>query len=302
MVLAFTAIAAADKTAPAEDTGSAAAEPQLPHITGPKLVDLGNQSEIDLPDGMVMYEREVAQKLLREEGSRADNVVAALFRPDQEWGVVIEYEDSGYINDSDANELDGDKLQAFREGTAEQNATRRQLGKPELFVDAWSEPPRYEVAKHHLVWGLKLHDSTNEPIINFFTRVLGRTGYLSINLIAAPDKIEQAKVQALAVLTSTRFKPGARYEDHKSGDKDSGIGLTALVLGGAGLAVAKAAKAGIIIKILLVLKKGIIVIVAAIVRAAATRRAARYSGGSGVNSSSVAVGAPFASSPLAIRT
>ena len=46
--------------------------------------------------------------------------------------------------------------------------------------------------------------------------------------------------------------------------KTAGLGLKALVLGGAGIAVAKAAKAGILIKLLLVFKKGFILVLAAI--------------------------------------
>jgi len=263
----------AAKPAPApaavEPAGSAAPAdegPQLPpHVEGPKLVDLGNSSEIDLPAGMFMFEHAVAKKIMEDEGGSGEAVVGAVFKPGEDWGVVLEYDPIGYIDDSDAGELDADELlKSYKEGTIEQNAKKRSLGKPELFVDGWSEKPRYEKATHHLVWGLKLHDSNGEQIINFFTRILGRNGYMSVNLIAAPDKMEAAKVQALSVLTNTRFKTGALYTDHKSGDKDSGIGLKALVLGGAGIAVVKAAKAGIIIKLLLVFKKAFIFIAAGI--------------------------------------
>ncbi len=254
---------------PADDLdgagGSGAPAEQLPeHITGPKTVDLGNDAQIDLPEGMILFEAPVAKKLVESGGGTGDHVVAAIARPGQSWGVIVEYDGIGYVDDSDAKDLDaGELLKSYQEGTAEQNTRRKQLGVPELFIDGWSEMPRYEAGVHHLVWGLKAHDTTG-PVINFFTRVLGRNGYLSINLIDAPDAIEKSKVDAMAVLTSTTFKAGARYTDHKSGDKDSGIGLKALVLGGAGIAVVKAAKAGLIIKLLLVFKKGFILVIAGI--------------------------------------
>ena len=71
-----------------------------------------------------------------------------------------------------------------------------------------------------------------------------------------------AAVAAGSVQTegSTRFQPGSRYEDYREGDKTSGMGLRMLVLGGAGVAVAKAAKAGILVTILLTLKKFFVVI------------------------------------------
>jgi uncharacterized membrane-anchored protein len=111
--------------------------------------------------------------------------------------------------------------------------------------------------------GLKGH-STDGAFINFFTRLLGRNGYISINLIDTPDAIEQSKRQALPLLAATHYKVGSRYEDHEYGDRSSGLGLRALVLGGTGVAVVKAAKAGLLIKLLLVFKKGFIVVFAAI--------------------------------------
>ena len=263
------------KKAPAPPPPPAAAEPapgaadpadQLPpHIDGPKLVDLGNSSEIDVPAGMVLLERDIAAKIIESEGGNSQGVSGIVVKRGEDWAVVIAYDGIGYVDDSDASELDADELlKSYTEGTAQQNEKKRSLGKPELFVDGWSEKPRYDKAARHLVWGLKLHDSTGHPIINFFTRILGRNGYMSVNLIASPDKIEAAKTSALAVLTSTRFKTGATYTDHKSGDKDSGIGLKTLVLGGAGIAVVKAAKAGLIIKLLLVFKKAFIFIAAGV--------------------------------------
>ena len=235
-----------------------------PHINGPKLVDLGHDIEIDLPAGMLLLERAEARKMLEKGGDYTENVLAVVGKLDANWLVVIEYDDVGYVNDSDADQLNAKELfQQYQDGTKEQNARRKTLGVAELFLDGWSEMPAYQRPIHQLVWGLKAH-STEGPVINFFTRILGRNGYLSVNLIDSPDAIEKSKVEAGGALTGLRFKHGARYEDHSNGDKDSGLGLKALVLGGAGIAVAKAAKAGILIKLLLVFKKGFILVFAAI--------------------------------------
>lgn len=239
-------------------------EPTIPHIVGPKHVELGHNASIDLPEGMILIERKAAQELMRQGGNSAEAVVA-LIAPRAEgptWHVVIEAEDVGYVDDDDANDIDAsDMLDEFKKGTIEQNKLRKEKGVPELFVDRWSEPPRYERAQHHLVWGLAVHDSDG-PAVNFFTRLLGREGYLSVDLIDDPGKIESSKGQALSVLTAVHFAAGSRYEDHASSDKSSGMGLKALMLGGAGLLIAK--KTGLLVVILLGLKKGLIVVVAAI--------------------------------------
>jgi uncharacterized membrane-anchored protein len=233
-------------------------ESEVPHIKGPKLVDLGNDIEIDLADGFALLEREQAQEMLRKSGDGGEDVLAMVMKPGSDWAVIIEYSDVGYVDDDDADELNaGELLESYREGTAQQNIKRKELGVAELFIDGWSEMPRYEPGKHHLVWGLNAHD-TDGKVVNYFTRILGRRGFISINLIASPEILEQARAEAQPVLDATRYRLGARYEDHQEGDKMSGLGLTALVLGGAG--VAKAAKVGIFVAILAFLKKGFVLI------------------------------------------
>jgi uncharacterized membrane-anchored protein len=257
---------AADQAEAAGAGDEAAIDPlaSLPHVVGPKRVDLGHNAQLDLPAGMVLFERAVAQDLVRKGGGAADHLVAAIV-PAQgaaRWEVLIEASDVGYVSDNDASELDAQSmLEQFKSGTLEQNKHRVAIGVPELFIDGWSERPRYDGMTRHLVWGLNVHD-TDGKVVNFFTRFLGRNGYLSINLIDAPSSIEASKTEALSILTAVHFMPGFRYEDHVGSDPDSGLGLKALVLGGTGVVIAK--KTGILVAILLGLKKGIIVVFAAI--------------------------------------
>ena len=257
--------AGSDAAAPADAQDAAsgdAAQPSVPHIVGPKRVDLGHGAQIDLPAGMLLVERAAAQELLRKGGNEADDAVAMIV-PDGpgDWAMVIEAEDVGYVSDSDAGELDAaDMLEDFKRGTIEQNKKRVAMGIPELFIDGWSEPPRYERATRQLVWGLTGHGKADK-VVNRYTRLLGRNGYLSVDLIDDPKTIEASKVQAQSILAALHFTPGSRYEDHTGSDHDSGLGLKALVLGGAGVVIAK--KTGILIALLLVLKKGFIVVAAA---------------------------------------
>jgi uncharacterized membrane-anchored protein len=267
--------AATDDQPPADDgvdaqddgsVGSDAGAQELPRITGPQHVDLGHDTEIDLPAGMILFEHDAAKRIAEESGDNGDDALALIAPSDktQTWYISVDYSDDGYVSDKDADELDAnDLMKSYQEGTAQQNERRRSLGVPELFVDGWSENPRYEKASHQLIWGLNVHD-TNGPAINSFTRVLGRTGYMSVNLVDAPEKIEQSKIAAAAALQNIRFKTGFKYEDYKSGDKDSGMGLKALIVGGAGIAVFKAAKGGWIIAALVAMKKAIILVVAGI--------------------------------------
>lgn len=261
--LGANALAEPAPTAPGSTTPEQSrAEP--PHVDGPKLVDLGNASEIDLPAGWVLLERAEAQKAEREAGDAWEDVVAAMFRPGEGWGIVVEYVDAGYVDDSDSGQLDADELmQSIRSGTVEQNKHRREMGAPELFVDGWTEQPHYERVHHQLIWGVANH-TANGKIVNFLTNVLGRNGYLVVTLVASPEELDAAKREMTSLLPAIRFRTGARYEDHAAGDKDSGMSLKGLVLAGAGLAIIKGAKGGLLITILLALKKAFIVIIAAL--------------------------------------
>ncbi|MEO6771637.1 MAG: DUF2167 domain-containing protein [Kofleriaceae bacterium] len=248
--------------------GSAAAEVDpfagYPQIHGPKHYDLGHNAEIDVPAGMRLFESATAQDMIRKGGGSAEGAIAIVMTEfgGANWVVIVEANDGGYVDDSDADQLDANEmLEDFKRGTAEQNKKRVAMGIPALEIDGWSNPPAYDKAKHHLVWGLNAHD-TGGKVINFFTRFLGRAGYLSLNLIDDAATIEQSKAQALSVLEATHFKPGSRYDDHASGDKSSGLGLKALVVGGGALLIAK--KTGLLVVLLLFLKKGFIVVIAAI--------------------------------------
>ncbi|MEO7729826.1 MAG: DUF2167 domain-containing protein [Kofleriaceae bacterium] len=248
----------------AEEVKAEPEAPPLPKIVGPQRIELGHHAQIDLPAGMALFEQQAAQELMTKSGNSTHNVVAVIVPQvdNATWWVAIHASDDGYVEDNDADELDGTSMLAnLKQGTLEQNKTRVTMGVPELFIDDWREAPRYQPALHHLVWGINGHDSQGK-VVNFSTRFLGRNGFLSVNLIDGPETIAQSQTQALAILTAVHFAPGFRYEDHVGSDHSSGMGLKALVLGGTAVVLAK--KTGILIAILLALKKGIIVIAVAV--------------------------------------
>jgi uncharacterized membrane-anchored protein len=174
-----------------------------------------------------------------------------VFGRDKSWIIALKYVGDGYVKDDDAADLKPDEILAsIKEGTEQANEFRKEKGIPAIHADGWTESPRYDRALHHLVWGIRGKDDDGKIVsINFYTRVLGRRGYVALNLMDAPETIEASKVDGLVVLRATTFKSGARYEDFdKKSDKVAEYGLAALVLGGAGAAALKIAKVGLIAK------------------------------------------------------
>jgi len=95
-----------------------------------------------------------------------------------------------------------------RDGSGEQRAPR--AGFAELDVVGWIERPQYDARTHRLVWSLSAKDrraAANEPqTINYNTYVLGREGYVSLNLVTDSDAIDVAKVHAKELLAATEFR------------------------------------------------------------------------------------------------
>ncbi len=234
---------------------AAEAEAALHPLEGPAHVELGHDLAIDLPEGYVLLERADAVRFSESNGNFGNEDLLALVAPaDGDWFVNIEFVADGYISDDDASELDADGLlQSYKEGTEASNEQRKAAGFDALTVDGWTDPPRYDAALHRLTWGLTGHDSDSTSV-NHFTRILGRGGYASLDIIAAPEDLAVAKAGTDALLAATQFAPGARYEDFDpKTDRVAEYGMAALVLGGAG---AVAAKSGLLAKLLAVLLAG----------------------------------------------
>jgi uncharacterized membrane-anchored protein len=235
---------------PAVDQPAPADQPRP--VLGPQKIDLGDDLVLDLPDGMGYFNAADGRKLMEKMGNRVGDAFRGLvFKRKGTWAMEIEYVGDGYVKDDEAADLKPDQtLKAIKDGTEEANEFRKKQGFAAVHVDGWTEPPRYERAQHHLIWGIKgKHDDGSPASVNFYTRVLGRHGFVALNLMADSQTIEASKVEALDVLRATTFKPGARYEDfNKKNDKVAEYGLGALVLGGAGVAALKLAKVGLIAK------------------------------------------------------
>lgn len=241
---------AAASAAPPSRELEAPAENRFAWKEGPTRIDLGHELDLDLPEPYVFLGMPDAGRLLEKLGNFHHETlvgVVASRSDDSDWFVTIRYEDEGFIKDDE--EIKSDEiLEAIREGTEEGNKERVERGFKELHVEGWAEPPRYEKALHHLVWALNAR-SVDGVSVNFNTRVLGRRGFVAVNLVTNPEQLANNKPVAAALLAATSFRQGARYEDfNEKTDKVAEYGLIGLVMGGAGLGAAKLVKVGLLAK------------------------------------------------------
>ena len=162
---------------------------------------------------------------------------------DERWFSVFSYDDTGHIKDDE--EIDADALlESIRAGTEAGNRERRDMGWPEMKIIGWQYKPRYSEESNRLSWAV-LAESDGQQIVNYNTRLLGRTGVMSATLVAAPETLDQSVAEFEAMLTGFDYKPGNLYAEYKDGDKLAAYGLAALVTGGAAAAIAKGAGKGL---------------------------------------------------------
>ncbi|NIJ20966.1 putative membrane-anchored protein [Sphingomonas naasensis] len=161
---------------------------------------------------------------------------------DNVWGAVISYEDTGHVDDADARSQDyGTVLKGMQDGTEQQNADRKQAGYPAMHLVGWAQPPSYDGVNHSLIWARELAvegDPANG--LNYDVRLLGRTGVLSLNMLASMKDIGDVRSAAQSFGRSVSFEPGGGYSDfNASTDKAAEYGLAGLVAGGVAVGVAK---------------------------------------------------------------
>ena len=211
---------------------------------GPAVVKFRDQAQLNLPGGLVFIPPPAAARIMTAMGnSTGDNFLGLVFpRGEANWFVVAHYESSGYIKDDDAKKWDVQQLYtSLKEGTEEANKERKSRGFPEMEILGWVERPQYDASTHRLVWSLSARDKSadqNAPqTVNYNTYLLGREGYISMNLITDSGRIAENKVSARTLLAALRFEPGKTYAQYKPGtDKLAEYGLAALI---GGIAVKK---------------------------------------------------------------
>ena len=220
-----------------------AQEPEIKWIPGPKVCDLGdNVASIDVDESYVFADSDDTKRLMELMGNPKTNYEVGLVMPKDEhanWFIVFEYFPIGYVNDDEKGSIDSDAiLESIRKGTEKANAKRKEQGFPPLKVLGWYEQPHYDQESHNLVWAL-LADSDGTEIVNYNTRLLGRSGYMSAVLVADKDTLDLLKQQVESILSKVSYKNGKSYAEYVQGDKLAKYGLTALIAGGAGAAAVK---------------------------------------------------------------
>src|SRR5579859_6548136 len=189
-------------------------------LRGPAKAPLGHVAQIDLPTGYVFINGKDYQALLKAEGEPVSgNELGSLRSTNENWAVVFEFSDTGYVKDDDKDKLDPDKLLAsIKRNNEEANKQRVEAGNPPIEVVGWEIPPKYDATTHNLEWAIR-GTVQGQPCLNYNTRFLGRKGVMEVVLIVKPEQLTETLPTFRNLLSGYAYQSGNSYAEYRPGDK-----------------------------------------------------------------------------------
>jgi uncharacterized membrane-anchored protein len=234
--------------------------PSIVWNKGPYTAKLGIVAEIQIPKGYAFTDAAGARRFMELNHNPADDDDIGLIVPipqdndsgrsNTNWYLLFEFNEMGYVSDSEKTTLDADKiLDSLKKNTEEQNVYRQKKGWSAYHVDGWQTAPFYDEITHNLTWSIigRSDDPKEGQSVNYSTRILGRRGAMSVDLVLDPTDLSSVLPLSEQVMSTFHFTEGSRYTDFVKGDKVATYGLTALIVGGA---TAAAIKSGLFAKLI----------------------------------------------------
>lgn len=210
---------------------------KLHWVKGPTSVTVAGNSTLAIPEGYVFLQAGETKKFLELNQNLASGREVMVAPSSLQWEAYLEFASEGYVKDDE--KIDADELlKTLKDNTEAANEERRKRGWPALHVVNWSVPPAYNRQTKRLEWATLL-ESEGGRSANFFTKVLGRRGFTSVQMVASPDELTVARADLNNVLGGYGFNAGETYAEFKPGDKVAEYGLAALVVGGAAAVATK---------------------------------------------------------------
>jgi uncharacterized membrane-anchored protein len=185
---------------------------------GPFTARLGDIAEIQVPDGYLFADGSGARKFMELTHNPATGDELGLIVPrseQEEWYVLFEFDDVGYVKDDDKASLDATALlTSIQKATERSNEERQRRGWKAFHVTGWYTAPYYDSATNDLTWAVTgAEDNDLNPSINYSIRVLGRRGTMNVDLVLDPKDLGGVEPRFKTLMGGLRFTGGNRYTD-----------------------------------------------------------------------------------------
>lgn len=197
---------------------------------------------LNVPDGYKFLNSKQSEYVLTDLWGNPPSKVIGLLFPENTnplsdnftYAVEVTYSEDGYIDDEDAADIDySDLLKQMKEDAISTNEERQKQGYDPIELVGWASSPFYDSSSKKLHWAKELKFGKAEMnTLNYNIRVLGRKGYLNLNVIGDMTTLPLVKKDINNILASVEFNKGYRYEEYDSSiDKAAAYGIGGLIAG-----------------------------------------------------------------------
>ncbi len=196
---------------------------------------------LEIPEGYKFLDEEQAKRVLVDVwGNPDDNSTVGMLLKKEEspadisYAIEVSYSDEGYIEDDEAADIDyDDLLEEMQEDQKLYNQERIKLGYAEIKFLGWASPPFYDQENKKLHWAKELNFDNDEiNTLNYNVRVLGRRGYMNLNIIGDMDVLLDVQENLDPILESVTFLPGNQYDEFDPDiDEVAAYGIGGLIAG-----------------------------------------------------------------------
>jgi len=202
----------------------------------------GDMAVITVPKGYKFLNAEQSKKVLTDLwGNPPSEPLGMLFPEDISpvsdnftYAVEITYSEEGFIEDGDAKDIDYDELLEEMKSDVElSNPERIKLGYGSMKMVGWASKPYYDETTKKLHWAKELKfDLSEVNTLNYNIRVLGRAGYLNLNIIGDMTVLPLVKENVDNIIASATFTEGNKYADFNPDvDNVAAYGIGGLIAG-----------------------------------------------------------------------
>jgi uncharacterized membrane-anchored protein len=220
--------------------------PPIEWTGGPGVGDLGSVAQIDIPEGYKFAGKDGAKKVLELAHNPVSEGALGVIVPSQStdedfFYITFTFQKVGYVRDDEKTALNPDAILTWmRKGAEAQNKLRQQKRWKPVQLLGWYKQPHYDSRTHSLTWAIATKSEDDPgPVVNYFARLLGRQGTVSVDLVVGENSAPYAVSEFDRLIAGFSYKAGEQYAQFRAGDKVAPYGLTALVIGGVGISGAK---------------------------------------------------------------
>lgn len=221
-------------------------EKSMKYQTGKVKLTEGDAT-LNVPKGFKFLDAKQTQYVLKDLwGNPEDTTILGSLLPEKKgvlgsnsWLFVINYQNIGYVEDADAEDINyDDLLKEIQTDMQNQNAERTKMGFETASLIGWASKPYYDNELKVLHWAKEIKFGKAESnTLNYDLRVLGRKGVYTLSAVADMGELAEVKASIPSILNSVQYNDGFKYSEFDS-DTDE---IAAWTIGGlvAGKVLAK---------------------------------------------------------------